>query len=688
MNGFRVAMHEWKQILRSRKMMISMVAIILVPLLYSYLYLWAFWDPYERLNQLPVAVVNQDEGALLNGDRVNIGQDLVKNMKDDPKLKWDFTTESTARQGLEDGKYYMMLQIPADFSKKAATAGDEKPVPAEILYVPNESKNLLASQLGERAMETLKAELQKEMTEQYTSALFNKMGDMGKGLSDAADGSKQLADGLLVVKDGSQQLADGATNLAAGAAKVGDGAKQLHTGIQSLQVGLKQAYAGGTQVTAGLDQLAAKGNQLSQSVKQISGGMQQTQQVVDGVTPKLTDLNNGMGQLNGISQDAASQWKALLAKHPEMMTDPEAQKLSQEITGISMTVPKMAEGTATISGYMTKLQPSVTQLSAGSTQLSSGIDQYVAGVGQAKAGAAKVADGNLQLYNGAQKLAEGSSALASGGDSLANGGAKLQSGAKDINGGTEQLTDGSQQLAEKLGNGSHDIQSGLINTDQKSKNMANPVQLTETKMHQVPNYGTGFSPYFISLALYVGALLMFIVLDVSQVAVTPKRATAWLFGKFGVYSVIGILQAVIVAFLLQEGLGLTVVNKPMFYLVSIMTSLTFVVLIQGLISVLGESGRFFAIVILMLQLTSSAGTFPLEMTPKFFTVLNPYLPMTYTVAGLKAAISNGDLSKIGFDLGILLLFFIGCVLITSLLSFRRHPGANSKETAKMESVTV
>jgi putative membrane protein len=140
---------------------------------------------------------------------------------------------------------------------------------------------------------------------------------------------------------------------------------------------------------------------------------------------------------------------------------------------------------------------------------------------------------------------------------------------------------------------------------------------------------------------------------------------------------VGILQAVLVAFLLQAGLGLDVVNGPMFYLMCILTSITFVALIQGLISVLGESGRFFAIVILMLQLTSSAGTFPLEMTPDFFKAINPYLPMTYSVDGLKAVISNGDTSLIWSNIRMLLLFTAGAFGAAALLSIRRHPGAKA-----------
>lgn len=301
--------------------------------------------------------------------------------------------------------------------------------------------------------------------------------------------------------------------------------------------------------------------------------------------------------------------------------------------------------------HLNQIQSAAGQIGNGSQQLSAGIDQYTAAVGQAKTGSEKVTTGSQKLYVGARQLSTGVASLTKGTDLLAAGASKLQNGAADLQDGVTQLAKGSGELSGKLDEGAAKLKGSLKNTDDKAQMMANPVELKQTKVHPVPNYGTGFSPYFISLALYVGALLLFIVLDVREVVVAPKRATSWLFGKFMVYSTLGILQAIIVASLLQVGLGLEVANKPMFYLMSIMTSLTFVVLIQGLISILGEAGRFVAIVILMLQLTSSAGTFPLEMTPNFFVAINPYLPMTYTVAGLKAVISNGDMSLIEANLG-------------------------------------
>ncbi|MCX7570629.1 YhgE/Pip domain-containing protein [Tumebacillus sp. DT12] len=678
MNGWKLARLEWARLLSNRKLIISVVAVLLVPLLYSYLYLWAFWDPYERLDQLPVAFVNQDAGTVTDGKSVNLGEELADKLKEDPELAFHFTDESEALAGMEDGRYYMMIQIPTDFSKQAASVSDASPARSKILYVPNESLNMLSAQIGERAMETLRNELQRKMTETYADTLFEKIAETGNGLGEAADGASQLKDGLVTAEDGAAQLQSGTADLSSGAVKLSDGAAQLKTGTGQLVSGLQQSRSGSEQLHAGLTTLQEKGNLLQNSTAQLSGGIQKASGAVASLAPKLSETGAGLHQVTGLSSAAAATWQALLEKNPELLGQPEAKALAQQLGAVNASLPKLDGAVTTLSGHLNTLNGSMGQLAAGSGKLSEGVTAYVGGVSQSQAGAAKLATAQGQLLDGAARIDAGATAVHNGLNTLVGGTTRLADGTAKLSDGVVKLRDGSQELAQKLGDGAEEVQANLVATDAKADMIADPVDLETSKLHPVPNYGTGFSPYFISLALFVGALLLFIILDVHQVAALPKRGTAWLFGKFSLYGLFGILQALVVAFSLQVGLGLTVENVPGFYLMCILTSLTFVALIQGLISLLGEPGRFLAIVILMLQLTSSAGTFPLELSPTFFQVLNPYLPMTYTVAGLKAVISNGDAALITTNVSWLLLFLIGTLAVTSLFTWRRHPGTQAE----------
>lgn len=191
-------------------------------------------------------------------------------------------------------------------------------------------------------------------------------------------------------------------------------------------------------------------------------------------------------------------------------------------------------------------------------------------------------------------------------------------------------------------------------------------------MNEVSNYGTGFAPYFLSLGLFVGALLLSIVFPLKEPASIPKSGMNWFISKFSIIGVVGVLQGIVAATVLLLGLGLQVESTFYFYLFTIITSITFVALIQLLVTTLGDPGRFVAIIVLILQLTTSAGTFPLELIPSALQPFNSLLPMTYSVQGFKAVISSGDYSFMWHNAYILLSFAVVCAVGTILYFSKMH----------------
>ena len=194
--------------------------------------------------------------------------------------------------------------------------------------------------------------------------------------------------------------------------------------------------------------------------------------------------------------------------------------------------------------------------------------------------------------------------------------------------------------------------------------MGEPVKVDKNEINTVPNYGTGFAPYFISLGLFVGALIISIVFGLREPAVQPASAGQWFLGKLGVITIIGIIQALLVDFVLVVGLGIEVQSLPLFMVTSIITSMVFVTLIQMLVTTMADVGRFIAILILIMQLTTSAGTFPLVLIPEALQPFNAFFPMTYTVQAFKAVISSGDFAYMWHNNAILLGYMVGFMLVT------------------------
>ena len=293
----------------------------------------------------------------------------------------------------------------------------------------------------------------------------------------------------------------------------------------------------------------------------------------------------------------------------------------------------------------------------------------VNGLGGLYAGSGKLYNGLGELSKGSNDLSEGLGMFSSkfkdlmsglgelrnGSTDLSSGLGKLSDGSTDLTDGLNKLTDGSSELKNKLADGAEDVNDVNANDDIYDM-FAKPVTLTDKPIHDVPNYGTGFTPYFLSLSLFVGALVISIIFPMREPAVTPRSGFGWFIGKFGVLMFAGVFQALLADSILLWGLGLEVTSIPLFIMMSILASWTFLSIVQFLVTSLDNPGRFIGILILILQLTSSAGTYPIELVPEFLQHFSNFLPMTYTINAFRAIISTGDYAFMWHNVMFTLIF--------------------------------
>ena len=271
-----------------------------------------------------------------------------------------------------------------------------------------------------------------------------------------------------------------------------------------------------------------------------------------------------------------------------------------------------------------------------------------------------------QVSNGSEKLNSGVNEAAQGSVKIVNGSNQLNSGAKKLSDNTPKLVDGAKKLHDGLKNAQ---KSGKINNIvQKSKMMSAPVSLEEHEYSHVENYGTGFAPYFISIGLWVGALMATFVLRVMDRrailnGMNPLKSALISLTPF---VIMGVVQAVILMGVVHLVLNLQIDNVLAFYGLGIIASIMFMAIMQMIMVVFHIPGRIVAIVLLMLQITSSAGTFPVQMTPAFFRAVHPYLPMTYSIMGLRQAMAGKNSGEIVSGIGMLVLFGVIAIAITSI----------------------
>lgn len=868
MKGNQLLRKEFTQIIKSKKILIPIIAVLFVPILYAGMFLWAFWDPYKQLDDLPVAVVNLDKGAVFDGKPIEVGKGLVDNLKDNTSFKWEFVSEKEAKKGMEGRKYYMLVRIPDDFSSNATTLLKDEPKPLNLEYIPNESLNFLSSQIGGTAIEKIKGEVASTLTKTYAEKMFDSIQDVSKGLADGAegasklhdgsselhDGSSKVTDGLHTLqgksgemKDGVQKLADGSNKLVDGSGKVTaglntlnsksgigklqdgsgkvtDGLNTLNSKTGEMQKGISELHDGSEKVTNGLSILVSKTGELktgttelSNGMEKLAGGQRQLEEGSQEIQKGLQELNNkvqssvaGLGemqskvpsilntvnekidgaganvnQLNELTQSTAGDAKdatqdvANLQKQIESLPKEYQEQLQPFITNAVKSTATVQQKAAGVAGGTNKLNEEVKQLkgeisekksgmqskmpnpedvgnlTSGIKKLTNAQNEFVSkfhglgeglgnakvGVDRLKNGSGQLIDGVNQLFDGSGKVTEGLGTLSVGANQMAGGINQLADGSSQVTGGlgtlsvgvtkladgSDQVTtgigtlngglnkmstgstqlidgvnkladgsgkvtdglvkvnDGSGELAEKLGEGAE--KTGEVKGTDKTYDMfASPVKVKTEKMAEVPNYGTGFTPYFLSLGLFVGALLLSIVYPLRDTVGIPKSGFSWFISKFGVLLSVGVIQAVVADVILLFGLGVEVQSIPYFILFSIVTSLAFIALIQCLVTAFGDAGRFIAIITLIIQLTTSAGTFPLELIPKFLQPFNAWLPMTYSVSGLKAVVSSGDFNFMWQNIGILMIFIVVLSLgtIASLTWMHKRQFKNIAENQSVE----
>ncbi|MCP1157549.1 YhgE/Pip domain-containing protein [Bacillus infantis] len=711
----RLFRNEFSAIFKNRKLLIPIIAVLFIPVLYSGMFLWAFWDPYDHLADLPVAVVNEDKGAEFEGKELQLGDELISNLKDSADFNFKFVTKEEGYKDLEKEKYYILVEVPEDFSENATTLLDEDPKKLNLIYVPNESYNFLSSQIGGTAIEKIKASLSEKITETYAETMFDKIGDMTDGLVQASDGAGKLDEGALELKSGSQELKNklgelagksvefdnGVSQVNKGSAELAAGAKDLDSGLGKLQAGHQKLEAAASELQAGNQEAAAGAAKLNEGIQQVQGkvpalvqGGEQLQGGAASLSGSLDQWQSEAAKVSGGMSQLQQKLGAVLQQMPE--DSPERKELEAALGQLAAGTSQLAESAGQISGGAQQLSDKIGSLSEGQKQLQQGIDSLAAGSSSLAQGTAKIQDGqqqfiagmneygqqfasakagSAQLAAGSTELSGGLGKLADGSGALKEGAGKLSEGAGKVAEGNSALSEGSAELAGKLKDGAEEASS--VSADDKTYNMiAEPVQVKNEKINEVPNYGTGFTPYFLSLGLFVGALLLSIVFPLREPASVPGNGLSWFAAKFGVLAAAGIIQALIASWILISGLGLEVQSIPLFLLFNIITSLTFMALIQFFVTALGDPGRFVAILILILQLTTSAGTFPLELIPGFLQHFNALLPMTYSVAGLKAVASSGDFAFMWHNaailLGFMLAFIAGTITYFTIMHKRKY----------------
>lgn len=767
---------EWKNIAKSTWLKIVLCAIMIIPMIYACVFLGSMWDPYGQTDQLPVAVVNNDKEVEYNDSTMDIGKQLSDKLAKNDSMDFNIVSSSKAQKGLKDGKYYMIITIPENFSKNATTLLDDDPQTMMLTYTTNPQTNYVATKMDESAMAKVKAEISSTVTKTYSKILFKNVKTLSKGFKTAADGSQKLSDGVNTAKDGNATITENLNTLASSALVFNDGADSLVKGLSAYTEGVSTAKAGAQQLdnnsatlnngaaqlkagssqllsavqaaekqlgdginaSAGqLNTLTSSNKQIEESSKQLSAALTKIQGAIDSnnlvendaqaakkvdgmistLSTTISTMNNNAAQLNQIAAAEKKQAEQLQATQPQAAQElmlkatshaTQAATLQQVASQLSSSIntddlkqlSTLLNGNAAVLKNQTAANAKTQQLLASSQQLAtanntavgslvtnlktvqanmkgtsnsvgmvgavsqideglgtlqSGLKTYTGGVKQVNNGLGTLASNNKTLNSGASQLADGALKISSGSNQLAAGSATLGEGLTTIGEGTNTLTSSLKDASKK---------SNIKSTNKTYKQMSTPVDTQKKEITNMPNNGHAMAPYMMSVALYVACMALSLMYPFGKGMTTTDSPVKFLLAKATVMVPLSIVQALILYFSLKGFCGFTPARPGLCLAFMLLLSLAFMAFIAFLAIAFGRIGEFIALIFMVFNLGASAGTYPLETAPHWYTVLHPFVPFTYSVNGFRSVIANATAVPTTE-----ILFFVGLLLVSVLLTY-------------------
>lgn len=767
---------EWKNIAKSTWLKIVLCAIMIIPMIYACVFLGSMWDPYGNTDQLPVAVVNNDKEVEYNDSTMDIGKQLSDKLAKNDSMDFNIVSSSKAQKGLKDGKYYMIITIPENFSKNATTLLDDDPQTMMLTYTTNPQTNYVATKMDDSAMAKVKAEISSTVTKTYSKILFKNVKTLSKGFKTAADGSQKLSDGVNTAKDGNATITENLNTLASSALVFNDGADSLVKGLSAYTEGVSTAKAGAQQLdnnsatlnngaaqlkagssqllsavqaaekqlgdginaSAGqLNTLTSSNKQMAESSKQLSAALTQIQGAIDSnnlvendaqaakkvdgmistLSTTISTMNNNAAQLNQLAAAEKKQAEQLQATQPQAAQElmlkatshatqaatlqQVASQLSSSIntddlkqlstllngnaavlknqtaanaktqqllassqqlatannTAVGSLVTNLKTVQASMKGTSTSvgMVGAVSQIDNGLSTLQSGLKTYTGGVKQVNNGLGTLASNNATLNSGASQLAEGALKISSGSNQLAAGSATLGEGLTTIGDGTNTLTSSLKDASKK---------SNIKSTSKTYKQMSTPVDTEKKELTNMPNNGHAMAPYMMSVALYVACMALSLMYPFGKGMTTTDSPVKFLLAKATVMVPLSIVQALILYFSLKGFCGFTPARPGLCLAFMLLLSLAFMAFIAFLAIAFGRIGEFIALIFMVFNLGASAGTYPLETAPHWYTVLHPFVPFTYSVNGFRSVIANATAVPTTE-----IFFFVGLLVVSALLTY-------------------
>ncbi|WP_336862682.1 YhgE/Pip domain-containing protein [Peribacillus frigoritolerans] len=672
---------DLKSIYKNFFVCIVIVFLMFIPSIYAWFNIVASWDPYANTEGILVGVANNDKGAELNGEAVNIGKEVLEGLKENKDLGWRFTSEKEAIAKVEKGDFYASIIIPENFSEHIATIMTDDPKKAEIDYYVNEKINSIAPKITAAGANSIVDNVSKTFIKSASGsilAIFNELGitlqnelptiqkmknmvylleaelpELEQNIKTVQTHVKQAEDIIKRVNDGLNSI-EGITSqkdkLVSDVSSYVDSTRQAFEGISPL---LKKDIAN---IRSDNESVLVLANRLSG--QDLTGNDQLVEQGITRINKELYLLDsmyNLLVRVNQFNENNVLQPEIKLVDELRDNASNQLQALNNRAFGNLIELGRNNDK------VLARFQESYSKETGPKfNEIWNETEAILNNVQLTMEEGTKVLPEVRTLLNETNRTLETRTGDI---DKLQNKFPEIETKIKALASKMREI-DKSYNMEEVIDFLRNDI-------EQESEFFSEPVLLNKHSLFPIPNYGSAMSPFFTALSLWVGGTILISMLSVgvSQKVYSPYQIYI---GRYLIFFIIGVMQALSVSIGNIVLIGVYVADKFEYILFSVLISTVFTLIVYTFVSVLGNVGKGISVVLMVLQISSSGGTFPIQVTPPFFQHINPFLPFTYAVGLLRESVGGITWSVAGKDIFILILFLLITFILGVILKKPLH----------------
>jgi len=694
-NIFSIYGKDMKNIATNWVVAVLIGGLVILPSLYAWFNIKASWDPYGQTDQIPIGIVNEDEGAEVRGEDIDVGEMLVESLEENDSMNWQFVSKDKAMDEVKNGNYYAVIVIPSDFSEQLGSVLSDKPEKADMEYYVNQKINAIAPKITDKGATVIVEEISSEFISTVNGVIFDMFNEIGLELEEEQPDIEKFQDYIFTLEEELPGIHDTLTETDDDAKEAkdivqkalgkipevkemtDDGAEQLDSAMGRINQAEELLDELGPKISNDLAEAQSIVHEVNEAIDSATENIGVEEDLDEKIDKQVEKLNTSIEKIEGVIENIKELEDNLDEEDEHYNEKKEQLETAREnLEELLSRQNDMKEHLENLRGAGEEADKVFNRIAEKANASTEKLDQFIEDYNNEIKPAINSAIDDMKdkLTSAKSMVNEIQETIPKVEELLNSTDGHLDEGQEVLNKVLEEypfVQDKVSETADKLRElkGEADLSDiiELLKNDPDAERgfFAEPVKLHENDLFPIENYGTVMTPFYTVLSIWVGALLLISLLSTELPG--EIKPTIMYFGRLLTFLTIGLLQTLIVTSGDMFLIGVSVAHPVWFIVFGLLISCVFMTIVYSVVSIFGDVGKALAIIMLVLQIAGSGGTYPVVLLPSFFQKINPFLPFTYAVDLMREAVGGIVWHQVYISVSALVIFGMIFVLLAVFL---------------------